>query len=82
MASPASLSRPRQLKRTGIPGSAKETFRKQASSASPAGFIKGVWKGPLTFRGMQRLAPLSLARAAAFSTAALSPPRTSWPGQL
>ena len=41
-----------------------------------------VWKGPLTFRGRHRRAPFSLAMAAAFSTAAFSPPMTSWPGQL
>ena len=47
-----------------------------------AGNSSAVWKGPLTFRGRQRRAPFSRARAAARSTAAFSPPMTSWPGQL
>ena len=36
----------------------------------------------LAFRGIHRLAPSSLASSPALSTAALSPPMTSWPGQL
>ena len=78
----SSFTSPRQLKITGIWGWAKLTERKCSSSASPAGAMRGVWKGPLTFRGRHRRAPFSFARAAAFSTAAFSPPRTNCPGQL
>ena len=78
----SSFTSPRQLNSTGISIGRKSTVSKRLARASPAGAMRGVWKGPLTFSGMQRRAPFSLARAAAFSTAALSPPITSWPGQL
>ena len=78
----SSFTSPRQLKITGIWGSANATPWKYSRRAFPAGAIRGVWKGPLTFRGRHRRAPFSLAMAAAFSTAAFSPPMTSWPGQL
>ncbi len=50
--------------------------------ASPAGARREVWKGPLTFRGRQRLAPSSLASAAALVHGGLLATDDRWPGQL
>ena len=55
----------------------KFTVAKRSRRASPAGAIKEVWKGPLTFKGSTRFAPASLASVLAFSTAAASPEMTS-----
>ena len=82
MVSSGPISRPRQLKSTGMRIAPKAVSLNFSRRASPAGARREVWKGPLTFRGRQRLAPSSLASAAALSTAACSPPMTNWPGQL
>ena len=51
------------------------------SSFSPAGFINGEWKGPLTFKGMT-LAPFSFSLGITSKSACVSPVITCWPGQL
>ena len=76
------FSCPKQLKRTGICICEKATDLNFSRRASPAGCISAVWNAPLTFSGRQRFAPAVIAAAAALSTAALSPPMTSCPGQL
>ena len=48
---------------------AQAVWQNRARSASPAGAIREVWKGPLTFSGRQRFAPACAANAAAWSTA-------------
>ena len=82
MVSSPSITSPLQLKSTGKRMVRNSTVRNFSRRASPAGAIREVWKGPLTFRGTTRLAPASLASSPAFSTAAASPPMTSCPGQL
>ena len=73
---------PLQLNSTGKLISPKATLRNFSARASPAGAIREVWKGPLTFSGTTRLAPAWRASSPAFSTAAASPAMTSWVGQL
>ena len=53
-----------------------------ASIASAAGAIKAQWNGADTGKGMQRLAPRSVASAMARSIAAVAPDSTTWPGAL
>ena len=78
------MTSPMQLKSTGKlmlpegPRLAKCSARRPPCRA-PSG---GCGRGRCTFRGMQPLGPCALASSAAFSTAAASPPMTSWPGQL
>ena len=80
---PSSRGRAVALKTTRVsPMGEKGVSRNRSSRAFPAGAMRLVWKGPLTLRGRQRLAPASFARAAASATAAASPPMTTWPGQL
>ena len=64
MVSPSPSTSPLQLKRTGNSMGPKSTVRNRSSRAAPAGAMREVWKGPLTFRGSTRLAPASLARRA------------------
>ena len=82
MLSPSPSTSPLQLKRTGNCMAPKSTVWNRLARASPAGAMREVWKGPLTFRGITRLAPASLARRPASSTAAASPPMTICPGQF
>ena len=82
MVSSSVLARPRQLNTTGKAISPKASLAKRVRRASPALFMRLVWKGPLTFRGTHRRAPCSVALAQAASTAPPSPAMTIWPGQL
>ena len=82
MVSVSPMGVPRQLNTTGKAGVPKDIEANFSRRASPAGRIRRVWKGPLTFKGRQRFAPAALASSAARATAASSPPMTSWPGQL
>ena len=67
---------------TGICAAANAVAASFSFRRSAAGFIKLEWKGADTGKGKARLAPLALSTSQAFSTAALLPAITVWPGSL